>query len=93
MLASSLARVRGALGTVGGAGIRAPKPAVDSLESPIMLNAITLARTGFPVVRLNGDALSTEAGMVHVLPEITDELLTPSQYAVSSCKVLDEVST
>ncbi len=63
--------------------MRAPEPTVDSLESPIILNAITLAFTEFPVVRLNGDDLSTEAGMVQVLLEITDELFTASQFAVS----------
>jgi hypothetical protein len=57
-----------------------------------MLNAITLARTDVPVVKLNGDARNTEAGIVQVRLEITDELLTASQFAVSCCHVLDEVS-
>ncbi len=72
--------------------MRAPEPIVDSVESPITLNAISFALTEFPVVRLNGDALSTDAGIVQVRPEITDELLTPSQFAVSCSNVLDEVS-
>jgi hypothetical protein len=83
VVASFLARVSGAVGTVGGIGITAPEPIVDSLESPIMLKATSLALTEVPVVRLNGDALSTLAGIVHVLPDITDELLTPSQFVVS----------
>jgi hypothetical protein len=57
-----------------------------------MLNAITLARTDVPVVRLNGDALRTVAGIVHIRFEITVESLTPSQLVVSCCQVLDEVS-
>jgi hypothetical protein len=57
-----------------------------------MLNAISLALTDAPVVRLNGVPLNTDAGIVHVLPEITDELLTPLQCVVSYCHVLDEVS-
>jgi hypothetical protein len=61
----------------------APAPTEDSSESPITLIAMTLALTEVPVVRLNGDALSTETGMVHVLLEITDSLLTPLQLTVS----------
>ncbi len=72
MFALSLARFSGALGTVGGIGIRAPEPIVDSAESPIILNATSLALTDVPVVKLNGDALSTDAGIVQVRLEITD---------------------
>ena len=50
----------------------APAPTEDSSESPITLIAMTLALTEVPVVRLNGAALSTETGMVHVLLENTD---------------------
>ena len=57
-----------------------------------MLNAISLALTGASVVRLNGDDLSTGAGIEHVLLEMTEELLMPSQFIVSYCHVLDEVS-
>ena len=57
-----------------------------------MLNAITFALTEVPVVRLNGVDRSTAAGIVHVRLEITDELLTPSQFVVSCSYVLDEVS-
>ena len=57
-----------------------------------MLNATTLALTDVPVVKLNGFPLSTYAGIVQVRLEITDELLTPSQFAVSCYHVLDEVS-
>ena len=58
-----------------------------------MLNAISLALTDVPVVRLNGDARSTLAGIVQVRVEITDELFTPSQFVVSYCHVLEEVSS
>ena len=57
-----------------------------------MLNAITLASTYVPVVKLNGDDLRTEAGIVHVRLEMTDALLTPSQFVISYSYVLDEVS-
>ena len=57
-----------------------------------MLNALTLALTEVPVVKLNGVDRSTAAGIVHVRLEITDELLTPSQFVVSCSYVLDEVS-
>jgi hypothetical protein len=92
VIASFLASTRGALATVGGIGITAPEPIADSAESPIMLNAINLALTEVPVVRLNGEARRTLAEMVHVRLEITDELLTPSQFMVSCSNVLDEVS-
>lgn len=93
MLISFLARLSGALGTVGGIGMRAPAPTGDSFESPIMLNAINLALTEAPVVKLNGDARKIEAGIVQVRLEITDELLTASQFEVSCYHVFDEVST
>jgi hypothetical protein len=92
VLNSFLARLSGALGTVGGIGIRAPAPTGDSFESPIMLNAMTLALTYAPVVRLNGEARKIKAGIVQDRLEITDELLTASQFAVSCCHVLEEVS-
>jgi hypothetical protein len=58
-----------------------------------MLNAISLALTDVPVVRLNGEARNTLAGIVQVRVEITDELFTPSQLLVSYCHVLEEVSS
>lgn len=79
VLALFLARLRGALGTVGTFGITAPPPAEDSAESPITLNAITLALTALPTVKLNGDTRNTEAGIVHDRFEITFVSLTPSQ--------------
>ena len=76
MLNSFLARLSGALGTVGGIGIRAPAPTGESLEAPITLNAMTLALTDAPVVRLNGEARKSEARIVQVPREISDESLT-----------------
>ena len=76
MLNSFLARLSGALGTVGGIGIRAPAPTGDSLVSPIALNAMTLALTDAPVVRLNGEARKVEARIAQVPREISDESLT-----------------
>ncbi len=67
MLALSLSRLKGALGTVYIGGITAPEPAEDSAESPTALIAITFALTEVPVVRLNGEARSTVTGMEHVL--------------------------
>lgn len=81
------------LGTVGATGIVAPVPADDSIDSPIILKAITLARIKVPVVILKGEARNTLAGIEHVLLEITDELFTPSQYVVSSYHVFEDVST
>ena len=63
-----------------------------SIESPIMLNAITLALTDDPVVRLNGEACEIEAGIVQIRLEITDEILIASQFAVSCYHVIEEVS-
>jgi len=57
-----------------------------------MLKATTLALTAEPVVKLNGEALRVDAGIVHIRLEITYELLTPSQLLVSCCQVFDEVS-
>ena len=57
-----------------------------------MLNAISLALTGAPVVKLNGDDLSTEAGIEHVLLEMTEELLMPSQLVVSYNQLFEEDS-
>ncbi len=79
MLALFLARLNGALGTVGTFGMTAPEPSEDSAESPITLNAMTLALTELPTVKLNGDALNIEAGIVQVRLEITFVSLTPSQ--------------
>jgi hypothetical protein len=79
VLALFLARLKGALGTVGTFGMTAPEPSEDSAESPITLNAITLALTELPTVKLNGDALNIEAGIVQVRLEITFVSLTPSQ--------------
>jgi hypothetical protein len=53
-------------------GITAPEPAEDSKESPTALIAIIFALTELPVVRLNGDALSTVTGTEHVLVETMD---------------------
>ena len=83
VLALFLARLKGALGTVGTFGITAPPPAEDSAESPIALIAIIFALTDVPVVKLNGEALSLDTRIVHDLLEITDEVLMPSQDVVS----------
>lgn len=83
VFALSLAKLKGALGTVGVSGIIAPAPTVDSAESPIALIAIIFALTDVPVVKLNGEALSLDTRIVHDLLEITDEVLMPSQDVVS----------
>ena len=82
MLALFLARLKGALGTVGTFGMTAPEPSEDSAESPITLNAMTLALTELPTVKLNGDALNIEAGIVQVRLDFTFVSLTPSQWDI-----------
>jgi len=61
----------------------APEPYEDSVESPTTLNTIILALTELPTVKLNGDALNIEAGIVQVLLVITSVSFTPSQYDIS----------
>lgn len=91
MLAVLLVRLSGALGKEGGIGITAPEPAEDSIESPIVLIAITLALTYTPIAKLNGDTRSTATGILQDLLAMTDELL-PLQLAVSCDHVPEDVS-
>lgn len=59
--------------------MRPPEPIVDSLESPITLNATIFALIDRPVVRLNGDARSTSTGIEQVRCAMTVKLFIPSQ--------------
>ena len=60
-------------------GTDAPLPSEDTIESPRLLNAVTLAMTESKAAKLKGPVFTVETGMVQVLAEMMVELFSALQ--------------
>ena len=67
------------VGLSGSAGMFAPLPSSEIAESPIVLNAVTLAYMEAELGRLNGVKRSVAVGMVQLLIKMIDESFSASQ--------------
>ena len=86
---SFLTNVVGGLGAVNAIGITAPLPSSETVDSPISLMAVTLAKTVASFDRSKGLYLKVSSTLtVQVLVEIMVALFSASQSDVSFSNVL-----
>ena len=86
---SFLTNVVGGLGAVNAIGMTAPLPSSETIDSPISLMAVTLAKTVASFDRSNGLYLKVSSTLtVQVLVEIMVALFSASQSDVSFSNVL-----
>ena len=72
-------------------GRTAPLPSKDTAELPIEFVAVTLAVTLAESTRLNGEDLSATTGIVQLLDDMIEELVSASQFVRSFSKVAVDV--
>ena len=72
-------------------GIIAPLPSDETVESPIVFVAVTLAATLTESPRLKGEDRKLVTGIVQLLADYIDELVSASQFVRSFSKVAVDV--
>ena len=79
------------MGDDNAAGRTAPLPSDDTVDCPIVLNAMTLTVTLAESTRLKGKDLIVATGIEQLLEDNIDELVSASQFVRSFSKVAVDV--